>query len=193
MDKAELFLRKPDLLQALKDEEIAFELAKKSANMSEYEPTSGNVLKAQDCFQASARFLAEIEKAEYQDFERAAECLRRVRVLLEHLSLGKMMEPIKLATYSDGGSWWPAERKCIAVAVFYIDAVRNGEISDKAFNKTIREAYSVDARTVRRWCERADQICEGVQRPLPDHLLSAVKNMGARYKAARSGRKAAPE
>ncbi len=43
----------------------------------------------------------------------------------------------------EGRVWWRQERHDIGFAVAYISAAKEGKISDRAYNKTVRQTYNV--------------------------------------------------
>lgn len=76
-----------------------------------------------------------------------------------------------------------AERHVIAYGILYIEAVRRGEIADKAPNKTVRQAYNVTARAVQKWVKKRDQYCVGVPHKsyTPEKLVEKMRASGAQY------------
>lgn len=72
------------------------------------------------------------------------------------------------------------ERLGISWAIRYIDAARQGLISDRSYNKTVRTAYDVSAATVRDWMNRRDEICAGIPKTSlsPDQLRSKMLSAG---------------
>jgi len=192
-DKAQVFLRNPKLLKALQAEEEAFSEASRGAHRSNYKNDFKNNMNSQDWFRRLAEFLQEYENSEYRDFPRGAEVFGRMRRLMESFAAGKIPDPVLLATSKDGGAWWPGERADIAIAVYYAQAAKAGEIKDGKYNKTIRELYEVQDRTVRRWIKDADSICDGINRPDISHLSDTLQTCGRRYAQSRTGRKAADE
>lgn len=190
-DKASDFANSPELLKALENEEIAFQIAADFARKTEYEHSDGNSIRAQDWFHELAQFFSEYRKHEFGDFSRGSEIFGRVQRLLEALAIGKLPDPVRLATIREGNKRWPAERKDVATAVFYVEAARNGEIVDRSFNKTVCLHYNVQPQTVRRWVRDRDQICEGIKKPPVSRLPALMEAHGRRYKSARTGRKSA--
>lgn len=77
------------------------------------------------------------------------------------------------------------ERLGVYWALRYIKAVKQGLISDRAYNKTVRTAYGVSAEAVRAWMNSEDEICIGIpETPLsPDQLKSQMLSAGVLHKA----------
>jgi hypothetical protein len=58
-----------------------------------------------------------------------------------------------------------AESQDKAQAVFYIEAVRAGQIEDSAPVKIVSTLYGVHRRTIQKWLKYADKIIKGIPRP----------------------------
>lgn len=83
----------------------------------------------------------------------------RLANVAEELSTGVVPSFVEDARAAKGKRiWLLGERKHIAWAVIYVEAVREGRISDPAFNKTVRQAYKVRAKTVQNWEQRRDEL-----------------------------------
>lgn len=84
------------------------------------------------------------------------------------------------------------ERRDIAHAVYYIQAVKAGALEDQSWNKTVRDTYNVSQRAVRRWQENADTICFLVPKPISaKQATRRMREGGERY--SRIGRGAPSE
>ena len=94
---------------------------------------------------------------------------------------------------SGGRPMYRGERHHIAYGVLYIEAVRRGEIDDKAPNQTVRRAYNVTAKAVQGWVKRRDELCVGVpfSHLSADQLREKMLKCAANY--ARIGRGAPSE
>lgn len=81
------------------------------------------------------------------------------------------------------------ERHHIAYAIFYIEAVQRGDITDRHHNKTVREIYGVTAKAVQKWMKQRDEICLGV--PIegysPEQIEQKMRKCGAFYKVVGRG------
>jgi hypothetical protein len=110
--------------------------------------------------------------------------------LAQALSTGNVPDPIKNVT-AGGGSpeRYPGARSDIATALDYIEHARSGAVQDRAFIRTVVEAFSVDQSTVRDWGKAAQEIQAGLAVVPPDQFPHALKVAGARYHWNRKGEK----
>ncbi|MCI5041629.1 MAG: hypothetical protein MRY81_18335 [Donghicola eburneus] len=119
--------------------------------------------------------------------------LMRLSKLTHDLGRGIVSEVIRDASKGRIGrpiGW--AERRDIAHAIHYIDACKEGIIADRAYNKTIAQAYDVTSRTVQKWIHGAGSLCANVPRALShDEIINRMQASGKRY--ARIGRGASSE
>lgn len=107
----------------------------------------------------------------------------RLSRIAEMLSTGNCPDPVTDALTAKGRpGWFPAERRHIAIAVFYVEAVRTGDLIDRAPIKTVREAFGVSSRAVHGWLHRRDEICDGVPSPPLGDLKQMVRNAGEMYR-----------
>lgn len=169
-----------------------FDKACKVASESEYAHSARNYLLSKEWFEASEALLRECRVwiADHPNGTSIAdEGLGRIEGLLHHFAHGVVPDPVRLATQKDGNPMWPGERRDIAMAVFYADYAKSQKIDDPKYNKTIRQLYRVDDRTVRRWINKGDEICAGIDRPLAGLVENSIANCGARYARNRTGRK----
>ena len=72
--------------------------------------------------------------------------LGRLANMAEELSNGNVPSFITDAG-SSGRPMWRVERHYIAFGILYIEAAKRGEILDKSYNKTVRQAYNVTSHT----------------------------------------------
>ena len=109
--------------------------------------------------------------------------------LFDDLSNGVMPLLIEDAARQPGRPLKSHEKRQIAYALFYLDRVRQGAIADRRFMQTVREAYGVTAKTVRKWEERRHEICRGVPGfSLPnERLVEMMRQAGQIYRRAGRG------
>jgi hypothetical protein len=62
--------------------------------------------------------------------------------------------PPKAFPEKKGTSDSAVRRQAILIATAYIHLARSGQISDKNYNRTVREHFGVDDQTVRNWAKR---------------------------------------
>ena len=86
-----------------------------------------------------------------------------------------------------------AERRDIARALYYLIAVKEGRIDDRAPVSTVARAYNVTRKAVHKWKSDAERLCVGVpgRNSPPDRIVSCMQDAGARY--TRLGRGAPSE
>ncbi len=108
--------------------------------------------------------------------------LSRLANISEEISNGNIPKFVKDAT-KQGRPLWLKEQKHIAFAIFYLEAVGRGEISDKSPNKTVRQAYNVTARAVQKWKKKREEICVGVAHKhlTPEKLTEKMYEYGEIY------------
>lgn len=190
------FGKRLNRLDKIRNEEVErFDRAAKIAEETNFAHSDRNHLLSKEWFEASEALLKECRlwiSKQPSGTSIADEGLARIEGILHHLSQGLMPDPIRLATLKDGNPMWPGERHDIAMAVFYAQAAKRGEISDRKHNKTIRNLYSVDDSTVRRWIRGADEICANITQPEASKLSNAIQIAGQRYSTLRTGRKNNP-
>ena len=112
-----------------------------------------------------------------------------ILILLAHLSedlSNGIVHPILDDVYITGRrTMWRKQRHDIAKAIYYIEAVRRGEIKDPHPIKTVREQFGVLQRTVQRWIERRNKICTGAPGGglgyAPDDIREAMVFAGGQY------------
>jgi hypothetical protein len=126
-----------------------------------------------------SEFLVRIGDGE-REVRLPVEAIGRVAKLLESLSGGHLPDAVKAAISMNGHPEYRlSERRDIAFAIFYIDAAKKGDIPDRAYNKTVAEAFGVDRTTVQNWVRNSDRICANVGRPgtrsLKRRMLQAAK------------------
>lgn len=109
--------------------------------------------------------------------------LGRLANISEEISNGNIPHFVTDASEVGRNKYWIRERHHISYGILYIEAVRQGEISDNAPNKTVREAFGVSAKTVQNWLKKRDEICVGVPKSnlSGDELLQKVYDCGAIY------------
>jgi hypothetical protein len=113
------------------------------------------------------------------------------RVLGEMVA-GTLPEPWEALRRAGAPSPLPLEREDIGWAVRYMKASREGVISDKSPNKTVREAYGVGESTVRSWVKKYPHVKTDDFLPNASPKVRAaiitkrVKSGGTRY--SHSGR-----
>lgn len=117
----------------------------------------------------------------------------RLEKISKELSNGIILSFVEDARSVGGRPLRLGERKDIAYGILYIEAVRRGEITDRAPNKTVRQAYNVTAKAVQGWVKRREEICGELQnRSLsPEKLKAKMLECGAVY--SRIGRGAPSE
>lgn len=152
---------------------------------------------ARDWFAASGELLTEFARSHGPDHEGAphspvpVEAIARTARLFETLSAGLLDDAIRdaIGRKGTGGhpQMWPGQRRDIAVALRYIDAARAGAIADRAFIKTVTEAFQVDRTTVNKWLQRREIILDGHPEWPADQLLMMLRTAGARYHFNRKG------
>ena len=170
------------LISDLIDEErLAFEKAasvhKEGATIARNRPL------AQDWFRASASLLAQFREQSRLGLtpEVPIEAIDRLANLAKHFADGRE-HPVAAAARDNERGYWPAERRGLAVAVFYARAAKAGEVNDRFYNKTIREAYGVRDRTVRRWIADGERICAGFAPPDASRLPEMLNLAGGQYR-----------
>ncbi len=119
-----------------------------------------------------------------------ADTLSRLSALSEELSNGNIPPVIEDVYVTGRRLMWRMQRRDIAKAIYYIDAVRRGEIEDPHPIKTVREHFGVLQRTVQRWIKRRDEICTGVAGGdpgyAPDDIRKAMVFAGGQYRFNRA-------
>lgn len=159
------------------------ELYEKAARVADRAGPVQNRRLAQEWFATSAKLLLQYYLQCQRGFEPEIPlgAIKRMSDLAEHFAAG--YEPaVAKAARDKERNYLPAHRRDVAVAVFYARAAKPGQIKDKSYNKTIREAYGVDERQVRRWIEDGDSICEGFAPPDLDKLPSMLSRAGGQYR-----------
>ncbi|MEO1405663.1 MAG: hypothetical protein AAFV54_04135 [Pseudomonadota bacterium] len=87
--------------------------------------------------------------------------LARLANISEEISNGKIPRFVSDAR-KRGRPLWRKERHCIANAVQYIDATKDGTIFDPHPTKTVSNAFNVTPRAVGKWQERKAELLVGV-------------------------------
>lgn len=141
---------------------------------------------------ALTRFFVQVrlkKELELQPFP--AYALTRLSNISEELGVGNVPTFVTDGRKA-GRVLWRGERRHIAHAVFYIEAAKRGEIQDRSYNKTVREAFRVSAKAVQGWLKQRDKICVGLpyKHLTPAMIQRKMQESGAIY--ARIGR-GAPE
>lgn len=174
------------------EEERAFEKARDAA-ANDAGPARREAL-ARDWFSAASRVLVEYYKshADTSDgephFPVPLREIGRAAVLFEELAQGRVKDVIKDAIGQGGRpGMWRAERKGLAVAVRYIELSKSGEIADRAYNKTVAQAFSVDRTTVQRWWKKKAEIVCDFPQWYPEQVTAWLPTEGARYHYNRTG------
>lgn len=107
----------------------------------------------------------------------------RLANIAEELSNGNVPSFVSDAA-ARGRPRWRKERHHIAYAIYYIEAVKRGEILDMAYNKTVREIYGVTPNAVRQWLRDREEICVGI--PIRDYgpelIETKMRESGSIYK-----------
>jgi hypothetical protein len=85
------------------------------------------------------------------------------------------------------------ERRDIARALYYLIAVREGRISDRAPVLTVARAFNVTRKAVQKWQGDEERLCVGVpgRKNPPDQIIKSMQDAGLRY--SRLGRGAPSE
>jgi hypothetical protein len=109
--------------------------------------------------------------------------LGRLANVSEEVSNGIIPSIIEDARGGRGRPWRLRERRHIAYGVLYIEAVRRGEIDDKAPNQTVRRAFNVTAKAVQGWMKQRNNICVGVpfKHLTPEELRRKMFECGGVY------------
>jgi hypothetical protein len=179
--------RLAELRQVMKEERTAFKrMTIKGAGPDQ------DAIRASEWLAASSQLLSELVGAacHFQDGGFGAsfpcEALNRVKILLEDLSVGQMSDPIDAAVSRPGRrERTRLERRDIAIAVFYVQAAKKGDIPDRAYIKTVAEAYDVDRTAVQTWVRDRDRICAKVTRPVVELLKKRMLQAAKRYRCNR--------
>ncbi|MCA3263387.1 MAG: hypothetical protein ING44_15690 [Telmatospirillum sp.] len=117
-----------------------------------------------------------------------AESLRKQ---FRYLGVGQIPGPMRAAKVNKKGkNQGPDESQDIGVAVSYIQAARDGIVSDSNPLKTVASAYGASKRTIQRWQSAkswvtSDMFFPGVAgQELAERVTDAMRKAGAEYKAA---------
>lgn len=162
--------------------------SKKCLELSSDAPRSSELFNANRCWWSSASQVLQVFTQAQAQLHRTLEpfpiqMLMRLGKLT--YDLGKGIVPQVAGDASKGKPGRPVgwtERRDIAHAIFYVQACKSGEIADRAYNKTVRNTYTVTARAVQKWMQNADDLCAGIQRPRsPEVIESQMRLSGARY------------
>ena len=78
----------------------------------------------------------------------------------------------------------------LATAVHYISLAKSGAIKDRAYTKTVAEAFNVDRTTVQTWWRDRRRISADISAPRPEDIVTMLRVAGARYHFNRTGEKA---
>lgn len=104
------------------------------------------------------------------------------------LAKGVIPDQIEAARSTGGGkplSWW--EREQISKAIFFLHAVKSGQIGCNNPVKLVSDAFGVSKTQVRKWREAGSNITEGISSPHVNCLEESVHNAGIRYRAKGRG------
>ena len=121
-----------------------------------------------------------------------AELFRVMGGLSAYVATGKLPEPIEMAVKRGRTAMGPSEKRDIGLAVAYQRACNGGfehngvllKIKDRAFNRTISEAFGVDKTTARHWCAEIDPAVMPVNDISADTLADMMRGAGANYRQA---------
>jgi hypothetical protein len=116
------------------------------------------------------------------------EAIERVAAVMESLAAGRLPQVVSDVNATGGRpERWPAERRDVAVAVFYVEMAKKGAIADRSFNKTVAEAFGVERTTVQVWVRNREKFCEGLTAPKPANIREKLREAGNRYCWNRTG------
>lgn len=108
--------------------------------------------------------------------------LHRLARIAEWFSIGKAPDVVRDALAANGRRGWePPERRGLATAIFYMEAVEMGLLEDASPTKTVSELFKVSKRAVQKWKGERERICRRLKRPPPDQLPSMLKRDAADY------------
>lgn len=166
--------------------------AKKALNDSETLGPARREALSRDYFEALATLLFEYARSHgrpneggpLEPFPGAA--IRRVATLADDLSTGRIHKIIHDVNAGGRPSRSLLERRDIAVALNYIEFARAGKIADRAFVKTVSEAFSVDRTTIRDWQKQHDDIIRELKKTPVELFPQALLEAGARYQFNRN-------
>ncbi len=65
--------------------------------------------------------------------------------------------------------------------MFYIEAVRAGQIEDSAPVKTVGTLYGVHGRTIRKWLKDGEKIIKGIPRPSDGSMHASMSAAAKNY------------
>lgn len=109
--------------------------------------------------------------------------LHRLSTLSGELAKGIVPDLIRdAASASNGRPNTHYERKDIANAIFYKQACEGGLIRDRRSTKTVSDTYGVAKRTVQRWMNDSDALCDGFAKPKTAKAIEQqMRANGKRY------------
>jgi hypothetical protein len=80
-----------------------------------------------------------------------------------------------------GQSFTRADRRHIAKAIFFMEAVAAKNIKCSNPTTTVANHFDVTTQTVRTWKKDRERFCEGIERPHPNVIEEAMVHAGKRY------------
>lgn len=101
--------------------------------------------------------------------------------IADDFSRGRRHAMVRYATRGPGRPAGRTERHDKAQAVFYIEAVRAGQIEDSAPVKTVGTLYGVHGRTIRKWLKDGEKIIKGIPRPSDGSMHASMSAAAKNY------------
>lgn len=112
----------------------------------------------------------------------------RVSNLMKTLAAGRVPQIVKDISAAGGRPGrWPLQRRDIAIALRYIDLVKDKKIKQRAFNRTVAEAFGVDRTTVQSWWKARDKYLSDIPDTPADQFPRKLHEAGARYRFNETG------
>lgn len=92
-----------------------------------------------------------------------------------------------------GQSLTRGDRRCIAKAIFFMEAVAAKDIKCRNPTTTVANHFDVATKTVRGWKKDRERFCEGLEKSHPNLIEEAMVHAGTRYSGFVKPDKAKPQ